>query len=100
MAEVTQLPAAVQELTRTGLITRWSVCPSHATRTSEFLGPESQDDRTVWAFRCKENDKHLSHRFFAAPDPSAPTSPGSVDKWLSKQREELRQRADKSNRGQ
>lgn len=83
------LPPAVQELTRSGSVVRWSRCPEHNARSSDFraVQPNLFDNGTVaWVFHCKGKNGHL---FNAAADPNVPsTDAADIKRW--REREQLR----------
>lgn len=91
------LPVAVQELTATGKIHRWSRCPEHTTRSSDFVGLQQElfGASVYWVFRCRGKGVHL---FKAAADPNVPPvgDAEAEEKW----REQQRQRLVKGNGGQ
>ena len=76
----------IQEWTGTQ-VRRYSFCPEHASRSSDFLGVGEDG----WLFRCKETEGHLGHTFVAKADPDAPRTPEEATRWLMLQKSRVAQ---------
>ena len=72
----------IQEWTGTQ-VRRYSFCPEHASRSSDFLGVGEDG----WLFRCKD----FEHTFAATPDPNAPRTPEEATRWLMLQKSRVAQ---------
>ncbi len=79
---MSQLPQAVQELTKTNKVSRWARCQDHnGKRSSIFraVQPGLLDGHTYWVFKCSEKGGHL---FLAEPDKTAPAVGGEAE-WVA-----------------
>ncbi len=86
MTEALPLPVAVQELTAQRKIRRWSRCPDHQVRSSDFVGLQQElfGAAVYWVFRCKGKGVHL---FKAAADPNVPPvgDKAAEQRWMEQQ---------------
>ena len=61
------------------VVDRWTICPDHLGKTTQFQGVSEQGD----LFRCKETAEHTSHLFYSKPARNAPKTPEEAAKWLA-----------------
>lgn len=74
-------PTATQSLTPKDQVIRRAQCPlSFHRMSSDYLGVQEYEGKTVWVFRCREG-----HRFYASPDPHAPKL-GEEQDWIRDQK--------------
>lgn len=78
----------VQELDKDYKLKRYSFCPKHTVKSSDFKGLQQDIDGTVWGvFRCKETDEAgVGHLFNARVGPEIPVTPDDVAGWIQQQK--------------